>query len=106
MLSTHFCILLPKSNWSLLLSCGPAGLSVPARGGSLFPKTGYNPYLEVANKTNCTKYWLCLACLALLFLLESPLDIRCPKWLAEEGAPDEAAFCGMAMRASMRSAGA
>ena len=40
MLSTHFCILLPKSNWSLLLSCGPAGLSVPARGGLLFYKTG------------------------------------------------------------------
>ena len=40
MISTHFCILLPKSNWSLLLSCGPAGLSVPARGGFLFPKTG------------------------------------------------------------------
>ena len=46
------------------------------------------------------------SCLALLFLLESPLDIRCPKWLADEGGPDEAAFCGMAMRASMRSAGA
>ena len=43
----------------------------------------------------------------MLFLLESPLDIRCPKWLADEGGPDdEAAFCGMAMRASMRSAGA
>ena len=39
MLSTHFCILLPKSNWSLLLSCGPARLSVPARGGLLFLKT-------------------------------------------------------------------
>ena len=30
MLSTHFFILLQKSNWSLLLSCGPAGLSVVA----------------------------------------------------------------------------
>ena len=39
MLSTHFCILLQKSNWSLLLSCGPVGLSVPARGGLLFLKT-------------------------------------------------------------------
>ena len=32
MLGIHFCILLPKSNWSLLLSYSPAGLSVPARG--------------------------------------------------------------------------
>ena len=39
MLSTHFFILLQKSNWSLLLSCGPAGLSVPARGGSAFAIT-------------------------------------------------------------------
>ena len=39
MLSTHFCILLPKSNWSLLLSYGPAGLSVPARGGSMDERT-------------------------------------------------------------------
>ena len=39
MLSIHFCILLPKSNWSLLLSCSPAGLSLPARGCSVFPIT-------------------------------------------------------------------
>ena len=39
MLSTYFCILLPKSNWSLLLSCSPAGLSLPARGCSVFPNT-------------------------------------------------------------------
>ena len=61
---------------------------------------------QSGTKTDYAKYWLCLACLALLFLLESPLEIRCPKWLADEGGPDEAAFCGMAMRASMRSAGA
>ena len=40
MLSTHFCILLPKSNWSLLLSCSPAGLSVPAWGGLVIYMTG------------------------------------------------------------------
>ena len=40
MLSTHFCILLPKSNWSLLLSYSPAGLSVPARGGLVDETTG------------------------------------------------------------------
>ena len=39
MLSIHFCILLPKSNWSLLLSCSPARLSLPARGCSVFPIT-------------------------------------------------------------------
>ena len=38
MLSTHFYILPPKSNWSLLLSCGPAGLSVLARGDLVFYK--------------------------------------------------------------------
>ena len=39
MLSTNFCILLPKSNWSLLLSCSPAGLSVPAQGGLVDERT-------------------------------------------------------------------
>ena len=39
MLSTYFCILLPKSNWSLLLSYSPAGLSVPARGGLVDERT-------------------------------------------------------------------
>ena len=39
--STHFFILLQKSNWSLLLSFGPAGLSVPARGGSVFTITAH-----------------------------------------------------------------
>ena len=39
MLTTHFCILLPKLNWSLLLSSSPAGLSVPARGGLVDERT-------------------------------------------------------------------
>ena len=57
MLSTHFCILLPKSNWSLLLSCSPAGLSLPARGCSVFPITA-PPYrssgFEERFRFNCT----------------------------------------------------
>ena len=48
MLSTHSCILLPKSNWSLLLSYGPAGLSVPARGGLVDERTGYEQYEHCA----------------------------------------------------------
>ena len=45
-------------------------------------------------------------CLALLFLLESPREKRCPYWLPPPPDEDAAAACGMAMSASMSSAGA
>ena len=54
MLSTHFCILLPKSNWSLLLSCSPAGLGgVALSFQSLVRRSTccyfFNIHLEVNN---------------------------------------------------------